>query len=219
MTLRILLADDHTLVRAGLRTLLQQLPDVEVVGEAGDGHEALRLADTCKADVLLLDVALPGLNGIEVTGRVVKEHPELRVLILSMLATEEHVLRVLRAGARGYVLKDASMTELELAIKAVMQGKTYLSPSISRAFLDDYMKRLDEGSSGGNSGDVLTPRQREILQLIAEGQSTKEIAFKLNVSVKTVETHRAQLMERLGIHDVAGLVRYAIRTGLTSLDG
>ncbi len=135
-----------------------------------------------------------------------------------MLATEEHVLRVLRAGARGYVLKDASMTELELALKAVMQGKTYLSPSISRTFLDDYMKRLDEGNAA-SGGDVLTPRQREILQLIAEGQSTKEIAFKLNLSVKTVETHRAQLMERLGIHDVAGLVRYAIRTGLTSLEG
>lgn len=216
MRLRVLLADDHTLVRAGVRALLEQNPDVEVVGEAADGHEALKLLGERGADVLLLDLALPGLNGIEVAARAAREHPHVRILMLSMVATEEHVLRALRSGASGYVLKDATMTELELALRAVTQGKTYLSPSISRAFLDDYIKRVDEGAT---PLAVLTPRQREILQLIAEGQSTKEIAFKLELSVKTVETHRAQIMERLGIRDVPGLVRYAIRTGLTSLDG
>ncbi len=217
MPVRVLMADDHNLMRAGLRSLIEQLEGIEVVGEAADGHEALDLLAKRGVDVLLLDLALPGLNGIEVAGRVAKEHPAVRVLILSMHATEEHVLRALRAGVAGYVLKDASVTELELALKVVMQGKTYLSPSVSRTFLDDYLKRLDDRQAAPVA--ALTPRQREILQLIAEGQSTKEIAYKLELSVKTVETHRAQIMERLGIRDIPGLVRYAIRTGLTSLDG
>lgn len=217
MPVRVLLADDHNLMRAGLRSLLAQLEGIEVVGEAADGHEALQLLQQRGVDVLLLDLALPSLNGIEVAGRVAKEHPAVRVLILSMHATEEHVLRALRAGVAGYVLKDASVTELELALRVVMQGKTYLSPSVSRTFLDDYLKRLDDRQAAPPA--ALTPRQREILQLIAEGQSTKEIAYKLELSVKTVETHRAQIMERLGIRDIPGLVRYAIRTGLTSLDG
>ncbi len=216
-SIRVVMADDHNLVRAGLRSLLEQLDGFEVVGEAADGHAALQVLGQRAADLLLLDLALPGLNGIEVAARVAREHPSVRVLILSMHATEEHVLRALRMGVAGYVLKDASVAELELALRAVMQGQTYLSPSVSRTLLDDYLKRLDDRQAPRAAS--LTPRQREILQLVAEGRSTKEIAFQLELSVKTVETHRVQLMERLGIHDVPGLVRYAIRTGLTSLDG
>ncbi len=217
MPVRVVLADDHNLVRAGLRSLLEQLGGLEVVGEAADGHAALHLLRPGGVDLLLLDLALPGLNGIEVAARVAHEHPSVRVLILSMHATEEHVLRALRAGVAGYVLKDASVTELELALRAVAQGQTYLSPSVSRTLLDDYLKRVDDRQAPRTAS--LTPRQREVLQLVAEGRSTKEIAFQLELSVKTVETHRAQLMERLGIRDVPGLVRYAIRAGLTSVDG
>jgi DNA-binding NarL/FixJ family response regulator len=213
VSLRVLLADDHALVRAGIRTLLEQMTGVEVAGEAGDGHEALSMVADLRPDVLLLDIGLPGLNGLEVAGRVTREHPEVRVIILSMHATEEHVSQALRAGAAGYLLKESSVPELELALRAVTQGKTYLSPSISKTLVDDYVRRVNTDSAPAVS---LTPRQREILQLIAEGHSTKEMAFRLNVSVKTVETHRAQLMDRLNIRDVAGLVRYAIRTGLVT---
>jgi DNA-binding NarL/FixJ family response regulator len=210
-TLRVILADDHTLVRAGLRSLMEQLPDVTVVAEAKDGHEVLALVSTHHPDVVLMDITMPGMNGFEAALRLKKEHPQIKIIILSMHATEEYVLQALRAGASGYLVKDSATLELGLALQAVARGETYLSPPISRQVVDSYMQRV------GQSDEplmLLTGRQREILQLIAEGSSTKEIARKLNLSVKTVETHRAQLMERLDIHDVAGLVRFAVRHGL-----
>ncbi|MEW6207427.1 MAG: response regulator transcription factor [Acidobacteriota bacterium] len=211
--IRVLLADDHTLVRAGLRTLIQTLVGMEVVGETGDGQEVLSMVEKHRPNVILMDIAMPGLNGIEVASRVTKDHTDVKVIILSMHATEEYVLQAMRAGAKGYLLKDSATVELELALRAVMKGETFLSPSVSRHVVEGYVrgKAGEEGSL-----EMLTPRQREILQLIAEGNTTKEIAVKLNLSVKTVETHRTQLMDRLSIHDVAGLVRYAIRVGLVT---
>jgi DNA-binding NarL/FixJ family response regulator len=208
---RVLLADDHALVRAGLRELLQKLPDVEVVAEAGDGREALALVKSALPNLVLLDITMKGLAGLEAAERIVRDFPGVKVVMLSMHANEEYVLRSLRAGASGYIIKDAAIVELELAIKAVVAGDTYLSPTISRSVIENYLNRTGDRS---DSLEQLTPRQREILQLIAEGHSTKEIAFTLKLSVKTVETHRAQLMDRLEIYDVAGLVRYALRVGL-----
>jgi DNA-binding NarL/FixJ family response regulator len=212
---RVLLADDHTLVRAGLRSLLQGLSDIEVVAEASDGREALHLIEADQPDVVLMDIAMPGLNGLEAVARVTERFPYVRVIILSMYANEEYVLRALRAGAAGYLLKDAGPSELELAITAATDNKIYLSPAVSK-HITDYMRRVEAGPT--SSLERLTPRQREILQLIAEGHTTQEIAQLLNISVKTVDTHRTQLMERLDIHDIAGLVRYAIRVGLITLE-
>jgi DNA-binding NarL/FixJ family response regulator len=208
---RVVLAEDHTLVRAGIRSLLAELPWVEVVGEASDGREVLRLVTDLKPQVILMDITMSGLNGLDATERIARDHPEVRVIILSMHANEEYVRRALTVGAAGYVLKDAEKAELELALKSVARGGTYLSPSVSRPLIDDYTER-----AGRHSLERLTARQREILQLIAEGHSTKEIARGLELSIKTVETHRAQLMARLDIHDIAGLVRYAIRAGIAS---
>ena len=212
---KVLLADNHTLVRAGIRALLEQIPDVTVV-EAGDGREALKLVEVHRPNLVLMDITMPVMNGLEATGRIVKEFPQTRVVMLSVHNDEEYVLQSLRAGAVGYLLKDAGRAELEIAVAAVGRNETYLSPAVSRHVVGDYVRRI----SGGVEGrlETLTPRQREILQLIAEGKSTKEIASILDVSVKTVETHRAQLMERLDIHDVAGLVRYAIRNGIVTAD-
>ncbi|MDB6121519.1 MAG: Two component transcriptional regulator, LuxR family [Pedosphaera sp.] len=208
---RILLADDHTLLRAGIRSLLEKMTGVEVVGEAADGREALTLVRELQPSIVLMDIAMAGLNGLEATVRIVKEFPNTRVIILSMHANEEYVLQTLRAGALGYLLKDAATAELELAIQAIARGDTYLSPAISKRVIEDYVGRTNGEKS---PMEQLTPRQREILQLIAEGKTTKEMAFLLSLSVKTVETHRAQLMERLNIHDVPGLVRHAMRMGL-----
>ncbi len=211
--IRVLLTEDHTIVRAGIRALLENLEGVEVVGEAGDGREALRLVEIHQPDIVLMDIAMSGLNGLEATMRMSKEFPDVRVIILSMHASEEYVLQALRAGASGYLLKDAGTAELELAIRSVGRDETYLSPAVSKHVVADYVRRV-----GGEPSSLerLTRRQREILQLVAEGQSTQEIAQMLSISVKTVESHRAQLMERLDIHDVAGLVRYAIRVGLVT---
>lgn len=214
-TIRVLLADDHALVRAGFRALLESLPDMEVIAEAGDGREALRLIELHQPDVVLMDIGMPGLNGLEAAARLAQQSPSIPVIILSMHATEEYVLRALRAGAVGYLLKDAGTAELELAVRAVVRGETYLSPAVSKHVIAEYVQRV---SNEPNSLEQLTPRHREILQLIAEGQTTKEIAQTLDLSIKTVETYRTQLMERLDIHDIAGLVRYAIRTGLISPD-
>lgn len=215
--IRVLLADDHELVRAGVRALLQKLEGVQVVAEAGDGQEALRLIKKHHPDIALLDIAMPGLNGLDVAARVVKEEPQVRVILLSMHVSEEYVWQALRTGAAGYLLKDSRISELELALTAVSSGETYLSPRVSR-HVAEYMRRVGGDTSKEGSDlrpyEQLTPRQREILQLIAEGRSTKEIAHLLSLSIKTVETHRSQLMERLDIHDIAGLVRYALRTGL-----
>lgn len=213
--LRVVLAEDHTLVRAGLRSLLQQLENVTVVGEANDGREAVALAKTHHPDMILMDISMPGLNGLDATQQIRKELPEVRVLVLSMHSSEEHVMQALRAGASGYLLKESAPLELELALRSVGRGETYLSPPISRQVIEGYMQRVSQNK---DPLAALSSRQREILQLIAEGSSSKEIARRLNLSVKTVETHRAQLMDRLQIHDVAGLVRFAIRIGLITAD-
>ena len=214
-TLRVVLADDHALVRAGIRVLLEKLPGVEVVGEAGNGREALEMVKTVKPNLVLLDISMAELGGLEALPRILRDFPTVKVLILSGHANEEYVLRALRCGAAGYMLKDAAAEELGLAIKAVAQGQTYLSPSVSRTVVESYLQR-----AAGEKGpiDQLTARQREVLQLIGEGKNTKEIAYLLGISIKTAEAHRLQLMDRLNIHDVAGLVRYAIRTGLISAD-
>jgi DNA-binding NarL/FixJ family response regulator len=208
---RVLVADDHALFRAGVRKLLQSFEGIQVVGEAADGHEALRLSGTERPDVLLMDIGMPGLNGVEAAARLTREGPRPRVVILSMHTGEDHVLRAIRAGAAGYLLKDASPAELEAAVRAAARGEIYLSPAISRYVVDDYVRRAEGDRS---PLDRLTSRQREVLQLIAEGNTTKAIATRLGLSVKTVETHRAQLMERLEARDVATLVRLAIRVGL-----
>jgi len=209
--IRVLVADDHALFRAGVRKLLQSFEGMDVVGEAADGHEALRLSATHRPDVLLMDIGMPGLNGVEAAARLTREGPRPRVVILSMHTGEEYVLRAIRAGAAGYLLKDAKPAELEAAVRAVAAGDMYLSPAVSRYVVEDYVRR---GSVDRGPLDRLTPRQREVLQLIAEGNTTKAIAAKLGLSTKTVETHRAQLMERLDTHDIAALVRLAIRLGL-----
>jgi DNA-binding NarL/FixJ family response regulator len=212
--LRLILADDHRLVRAGFRSLLAGNPFLEIVGEAGDGREVLREIQCHRPDLVIMDISMPNLNGIDALIRIKEDFPETKVLIVSMHSDEEYIVRALRAGASAYVLKDAAVAELELAVKSVAAGRTFLGPSISRNVVSSYLKGL--GESQGLL-EQLTQRQREILQLIAEGKGTKEIAFDLGLSAKTIETHRERLMERLNIHDVAGLVRYAIRHGLVSL--
>ena len=213
--IRILLADDHTLVRAGIRSLLERMPDVEIVAEAADGREVLSLFRSTRPSVLLVDIGMPVMNGLEATTRILQESPEVRVLILSMHTNEEYVLQAMRAGASGYLLKKAATAELESAIRMVARGERYLSPSISRRIVE----LLQEKSPDQRSPlERLTPRQREILQLIAEGKNTKEIASLTCLSAKTVEFHRAQLMDRLNIHDIPGLVRYAIRAGILPLE-
>jgi DNA-binding NarL/FixJ family response regulator len=216
--IKVILVDDHSLVRAGIRSLILNIPGVEVIGEADNGRDAIKLIDDLNPDLVLLDIAMPELNGLEVVARISKEYSDTKVIILSMHTNEEYVVQALRSGSSGYLLKDAAPNELEIAVNAVMKGETYLSPAISKHVVDNYLRRISNISPDKDlSPDIftqLTSRQREILQLIAEGNSTKEIANKLNVSVKTVETHRMQLMDRIGIHDVAGLVRYAIRVGI-----
>jgi DNA-binding NarL/FixJ family response regulator len=213
--IRVLLTEDHWLVRASLKSLLSDFADIDVVAEASNGREALDLIAQHRPDIVLMDISMPGLNGLEATRRIVKEHPEVRVVVLSMHTGEDYVLQALRAGAAGYVLKGSPPHELELAIQSVARGEIFLSPAISKHVIDAYLTRTADKTSPLEN---LTPRQREILQLIAEGKSSKEIARLLDTSVKTIESHRASLMERLDIHDLAGLVRYAIRHGLISLE-
>jgi DNA-binding NarL/FixJ family response regulator len=211
----ILLADDHTLVRAGIRALVERLPEVKVVAEAKDGREALSLARKHQPDLVLMDIAMPGLNGLEATARITRELPGVRVIILSMYASEEYVREAIAAGAAGYLVKRGAAAELESAILTVAGGDSYFSPFVS---LHVRKERSGSVSAERASIDRLTPRQREILQLVAERHTTKDIAHLLDISAKTVESHRAQLMDRLGIHDVPGLVRFAIRAGLVSLE-
>ncbi len=211
--IRLLIADDHTLVRAGIRSLLETIPGVEVVAECGDGREALELIERHRPDVAILDIGMPSLNGLEVTRRTASQWPATRVLILSMHADAGFVRQALEAGASGYMVKGASVAELPVALQALARGDTYLTPRISRGVVDGVL-RGEPGAADPLRG--LTGRQREILQLVAEGHSTKEIAHRLSIGIKTVETHRQRLMERLDIHDVPGLVRFAIRAGLVS---
>ena len=209
--IRLLLADDHTLVRAGIRSLLESIEGVDVIAETGDGREALELIAKHRPDVALLDIGMPGLNGLEVAKRTPQASPETRIIILSMHADAAYVKKALRAGVAGYLLKGASVAELPLAVQAVMRGESYLTPKISSSVVEGILGKEEQEP---DPLDGLTTRQREILQLIAEGQSTKEIAGILEISVKTVESHRLRMMDRLGIHDVPGLVRFAVRAGL-----
>ncbi|HLR06958.1 MAG TPA: response regulator transcription factor [Pyrinomonadaceae bacterium] len=211
MEIRVLLADHHALIRGGIRALLEKLPELEILAEASDGPEALRLIRQHRPDVALIESAMSGLSGFEVTALVKKECPGVHVLVLSTYADEECLRQALDCGADGYLTMTASAAELELAIKTVANGQTYISSSATK-LLEDFIRGSHETLKG------LTPRQREVLKLIAEGKSTKEIALALNISVKTVETHRMLLTDRLDIHHTAGLVRYAIKAGLIRLE-
>ena len=209
---RVMLADDHTLVRAGIRALLEKLPGVEVVGEAGDGREVLKLVKLHRPDVVLMDISMPGLNGLEAAVRMAKEFPDVRVIILSMHPNEEYVWRALKAGAAGYLLKKAATAELATALQHVALGEFYLSQEISTRLPKTFA--LDGIAHRKSPLEELTGRQREILQLIAEGRNTKGIAEILKVSPKTIEYHRMKLMDCLNVHDIPGLVRFALRVGL-----
>jgi DNA-binding NarL/FixJ family response regulator len=211
--IRILLADDHTVVRQGLRKLLEERPDWEVIAEAGDGREAVRLAEQHKPDVAILDVAMPLLNGIEATRQITKRLPGTRVLVLSMHADEAYVTQILQAGATGYLLKDSADVDLLKAVSEAAKGRSFFSPAIARVMLDDYVRQLaDKGVT--DRYELLSEREREIFQLIAEAKTNKEIAALLNVSPSTVETHRAHIMEKLDLHSAAEIVLYAVRRGV-----
>ena len=212
--IRVLVADDHTLVRSGLRLLLEDLPGIQVVGEAADGAETLLRMSELHPDVVLMDIAMPGLNGLEALRRARREHPESRILMLSMHSAEAYVQEAMRAGAAGFILKGSDRGELESALNAVARGETWITPRVSAAVLNALEERGTDDPLA-----LLTSRQREILQLVAEGRTTKQIAHRLGISPKTVEAHRAAIMDRIGIRDLAGLVRFALRTGLTSGDG
>lgn len=214
-SIRILIADDHSLVREGIRALLETVDDVEVIADASDGLDAIKMIQTHRPNLVLMDIGMARMNGLDATARIVKEFPGVRVVILSMHANEEYVLQALRAGASGYLLKDAKKQELLLAVKSVASGKTYLSPEVSKHVIDNYVQSV---GTQGSPLEKLTPRQREILKLISEGRTNKEMAGILNLSIKTIDTHRTQLMDRLDIHDVAGLVRFAIKMGLVPVD-
>jgi DNA-binding NarL/FixJ family response regulator len=211
---RILLADDHTLIRSGLKSLLHTIDAVEVVAEASNGLEAIDLAKAHCPDVVMMDITMSELNGLQAAARLAQEQPKTRVIILSMHESEEYVSQALRAGVAGYMLKDADPLELELGLQAVMRGETYLSPRISSKLVRSYVEGATSLSANETALQLLSPRQREILKAIAQGKATKQIAFDLGVSVKTVETHRSQIMDRLDVRDIAGLVRFAVRVGL-----
>ncbi len=206
--IRILLADDHALVRQGFRMILEAQPDMEIVGQAGNGREAVELAEKLRPDVVIMDVAMPELNGIEATRRLGASLPRTRVLALSMHKDSMYVREILRAGARGYLLKDSGDADLVAAVRAVAKGEGYLSPGVSDAVLADYRKHVTDPL------DLLTSREREVLQMIAEGKTNKEIATALNLSVYTVEAHRGRIMEKLNLHSTSELVRFALRNGL-----
>ena len=213
--LRILLADDHTLVRQGLRRILEEEPEWEVVAEAHDGREAVLQTVELKPDVAILDIAMPNLNGTEATRQIVRRAPEVQVLVLSMHMDENYVLQTLRAGARGYLLKDSVDTDLIRAVTAVSEGKSFFSPAVAKMMLDDYIRHLEQ-QGVTDRFELLSEREREVFQLIAEGHSNKEIAHILTLSVSTVETHRARIMEKLDLHSTAEIILYAVRKGLLS---
>lgn len=213
MEIKILLCDDHKIFREGLKNLIAPVKNFRVVGEAADGASSVELAARLRPDVVIMDISMPVLNGIGATRRIVAADKKARVVALSMHSEKRYVLEALRAGAKGYLLKESAFEELSAAIRSVYAGKTYLDPSVASSVVEDYL------AAGAGSAKVspLSDREREVLQLIAEGKTTKQLALLLKVSVKTVETHRNRLMEKLGIHSVAGLTKYAVREGLTSL--
>jgi len=210
-----LLADDHKLIRAGLRLVVDQQPDLSVVGEADDGRQAVELAKSLKPDVVVMDIGMPNLNGIEAARQIRQIRPDAAVVMLSMHSDEGYVLRALGAGARAYLLKDSATTDLVQAIHAVVEGKSFFSPAVSKVLLQDYMRKLRR-SGAEDSYDLLSPREREVLQLVAEGKSNKEVASLLNLSVYTVETHRAKIMQKLNLKGVPELILYAVRKGIIS---
>lgn len=218
--IRVLLADDHDLVRAGIRALLAGVEDIEVVGEAGNGYDALRLARELNPGVVLIDVSMPELNGLDAAARICRLEPKSQVIVLSMHSGESYVMEALKAGASGYLLKNSTVEELCKAIRVVARGERYLSPEVSKHVIDMALRGQLPGAAGAvqSSLALLTPRHREVLQLIAEGKTTREAAERLHIGEKTVEMYRAQVKERLDIYDTAGLVRYAIRVGLISVD-
>ncbi len=215
--IRVLLAEDHTIVRKGLRSLLDAEADIEVVGEAEDGRQAVEKAQQLRPDIVLMDITMPGLNGLEATRQLKKYCPEVKVVALTVHTNEEYILQVLRAGADGYLVKQAAVEELILAIQAVCRGDSFLSPSISRKVIEEYSRRA-EASAPEDNYEQLTGREREVLQLVAEGRSNREIAETLHVAVKTVEAHRSNLMDKLDIHNTADLTRYALRKGVIAED-
>lgn len=208
-SIRILIADDHTLMRQGIKALLEDEPDIVVVGEADDGRETVRLAHQLRPNVVLMDIAMPSLNGLEATRQIKHEHPEINVLVLTMYDHEEYLRQLLEVGASGYILKRAAASELVAAIRAVNAGEAVLSPSITRMLLNDYLRR--ETPSVEVEGNSLTPREREVLQLIAEGKTSREIAELLSLSIKTVQSHRGSIMQKLDLHDRGDLIKYAIQ--------
>jgi len=218
MSTRIILCDDHKIVREGLRALLAKQPGMEVIAEAEDGRSTLELVRNLKPDIVVMDVSMPDLNGIEATRQILAEAPNVRVLALSMHSDRRFVTGMLSAGASGYLLKDCAFEELTRAVRAVLSGQTYLSPGIAGVVVKDYVQRISGQAGPPTPPSTLTAREREVLQLLAEGHNTKEIAGLLNVSTKTVETHRTQIMAKLNLRSVAELTKYAIREGLTSLE-
>jgi DNA-binding NarL/FixJ family response regulator len=212
---RVLLADDHVLIRAGLRMVVDAQPDLTVVGEAGDGSEAVNQAESLKPDVAVLDIGMPRLNGIDAAQQIREKLPETQIVMLSMHSDEGYVLRALKAGAKAYLLKDSAETDLARAIRAAAEGKSFFSPAVGRVLLEDYVRKLQR-TGGEDSYDLLSPREREILQLVAEGKSSKEIANLLNLSVYTVETHRARVMQKLNLRGIPELILYAVRKGIIS---
>jgi DNA-binding NarL/FixJ family response regulator len=212
---RVLIADDHGIVRRGVRTLLETEPGIDVVGEAADGREALRMCQTLRPDVAILDIAMPQLNGIEVAAQACKHDPNLKVIVLSMYADETYIVRALTAGARSYLMKEATEEDLIPALRAVIAGKSFFSPGISKILLDDYVRQLQHRGLT-DSWELLSTREREVLQLLAEGHTNKEVASMLNVGVSTIETHRNRIMQKLSLRNFADLVLYAVRKGIIS---
>lgn len=213
--IRILIADDHGIVRKGLRLQLEQNTDFEVVGEATEGREAVRMAEELQPDVVIMDIAMPNLNGIQATTQLVKKNPQVGVIILSMYSDETYLMRTLAAGAKGYLLKDSADVDLHRAVEVVAQGKPFFSPAIADTLLEDYMRQLQQRGLQ-DSYDLLTEREKEILQLLAEGKSNKDVAGILNLSTNTVETHRTRIMQKLDLHSTADIVLYAVRKGIIS---